>query len=357
MRIDYLRICERGGQGMINLLKKLCTPIAVSGNERVLREIIKGEIEGFCDKIYTDNIGNLIAEKNGKKAPKSKIMIAAHMDEVGIIITNITSDGLLKFDTVGGIDERIFPGKKVAICSGGNTVYGTVGVVPMHLLSKEERGCVLGAGSLYIDIGASSKEEAQSLVSLGDVGVLEGEFSALDSGKIVSRALDNRCGCAVLISLLKSESEFDFTAVFTVQEEVGCRGALAAAENIRPSISLILDTTTACDIDGVSEEKTVCNLGCGGVVSFMDKGCIYDKGLFNTLIKVSKENNIPMQLKRAVAGANDSSSINKAAGGVRCASLCLPCRYLHSPSCQINVKDLEATISLAKAVLPEFAKL
>ncbi len=336
---------------MIELLKKLCAPIGVSGNEAAVRAVIEEEIKPYCDKLYTDRAGNLIAEKKGKKEPRSKIMLAAHMDEVGFIITNITSSGLLRFSSVGGIDPRGFIGKRVAVCGKAILVNGVIGAVAPHLLSKENATKVLKDDELYIDIGAQSKSEAQELVSLGDTGVLVGDFSVLGGGKILARALDDRAGCAVLTKLLKSESEYSFTAVFTVQEEIGCRGALIAASALKPDIALVLDSTTACDLNDIPDDKTVCSLGEGGVVSFMDKGCAYDRELFSLIMKTAQDKGIKAQVKRAVAGANDSASIHKIAGGVKTAAISLPCRYLHTPNCLIDSNDLESVYELVCEVL------
>jgi len=342
---------------MIELLKRLSSEVAVSGSEAKIRKLITQEIKPYCDKIYTDKIGNLIAVKKGKSAPKNKVMVAAHVDEVGFIITSICENGLLKFETVGGIDSRLLPSKNVTICTKKGLINGVTGIVPMHLLSGDEKNRVKDASSLYIDIGVYGKTEAEALVSLGDVGVIDGEFKEMGDEKILSRALDNRCGCSVLINLLKQDAEYDFTAVFTVQEEIGCRGAQVAAQTIKPDFALILDTTTACDIHGIADDSTVCELGKGGVVSFMDRGCLYDRELYSLLLDTAKEASIWAQTKRAVAGANDSSSIHKSAGGVRCASLCLPCRYLHSGICMIDKKDLSSTFDLALKVLPRLCSL
>ncbi len=342
---------------MIDLLKKLCAPIGVSGSEESVRALIKSEIEPYCDRLYTDKAGNLIAEKKGKKEPNGKIMIAAHMDEVGFIITNITNSGLLRFSSVGGIDPRGFIGKRVTICGKSGLVSGVIGAVAPHLLSKESAAKVLKDDELYINIGAQSKNEALELVSLGDTGVLAGDFSVLKSGKILARALDDRAGCAVLVKLLKSECEYSFTAVFTVQEEIGCRGALIAAGAIKPDIAIVLDSTTACDLNDIPDDKTVCSLGEGGVVSFMDKGCAYDRELFSLIMKTAEEKNIKAQVKRAVAGANDSASIHKTAGGVKTAAISLPCRYLHTPNCLIDKNDLESVYTLVCEVLEGVAKL
>ena len=342
---------------MIDLLKKLCAPIGVSGDEGSVRSIIENEIAPYCQKLYTDRAGNLIAEKKGKKEPKCKIMLAAHMDEVGFIITSVTESGLLRFSSVGGIDPRQFVGKRVAVCSKNGLVSGVIGAVAPHLLSKDGASKVLKDDELYINIGADSKDEALTLVSLGDTGTLIGDFTVMAGGKILARALDDRAGGAVLTKLLKSESEYSFTAVFTVQEEIGCRGALIAAAAVKPDYAIVLDSTTACDLNDIPDDKTVCTLGKGGVVSFMDRGCAYDRELFKLIMETSEGENIPAQVKRAVAGANDSASIHKIAGGVKTAAISLPCRYLHSPNCVIDSKDLDSVYSLVSAVLPRIAKL
>lgn len=342
---------------MIELLKKLCSPIGVSGSEESVRAVIENEIKPYCDKIYTDRAGNLIAEKKGEKEPSGKIMVAAHMDEVGFIITSITDSGLLRFSSVGGIDPRIFVGKRVTIRGKNGLVNGVIGAVAPHLLSKESAAKVLRDDELYINIGAASKSEALKVISLGDTGVLSGDFSVLKSGKILARALDDRAGCAVLINLIKSECEYSFTAVFTVQEEIGCRGALIAAGAIKPDFALVLDSTTACDLNDVPDDKTVCALSKGGVVSFMDRGCAYDRELFSLIMNTAEQKNIPAQVKRAVAGANDSASICKTAGGVKTAAISLPCRYLHTPNCLIDSRDLESVYALSRETIKEMARL
>lgn len=342
---------------MTNLLKKLCEQIGVSGRENNVCEFIKAEVSPFCDKIYTDRAGNLICEKKGKKPSKNKVMLCAHMDEVGFIITSIRDDGLLKFSLVGGMDERLFLGKRVTIASDNKAVFGCVNIVPTHLLSDAQKAKVPSISELCIDVGAENKGEAEVLVSIGDTGVLSGDFERLENGRILARALDDRCGCAVLISLLKEELEHDLTVCFTVQEEVGCRGAQMCAEKIKPDIALVIDSTTACDIQNIPSESTVANLEKGGVVSFMDGGCIYDRELFELIMKTAEEKNIPAQLKRAIAGANDSASIHKCCGGIKTAAISLPCRYIHSAGSVVSESDLYSTFNLVKAVLPKICEL
>ncbi len=342
---------------MKELLKKLCAPIGVSGNEEAVAELIKSEASPYCDRIYTDRAGNLICEKRGKTKPNRKIMLAAHTDEVGFIITHITDEGYLKFACVGSIDTRVLPAKKVTICGKTAPVSGVIGIVPTHLLKGEEKTAVPSEDSLYIDIGVDSRGAAEALVSLGDVGTMAGEFTEFGENHILARALDDRCGCAVLIKLLKSELPCDVTVCFTVQEEIGCRGAQMAAETVKPELAVVIDSTTACDIQDIDDEKSVCFLGQGGVVSFMDKGCIYNRELFSLVMETAKKHGIKAQPKRAVTGANDSATIHKTNGGVATAAISLPCRYLHTSGCVINYADLEAVYDLIAAILAPLSKL
>jgi len=341
---------------MLDLLKKLCAPIAVSGDESAVCEIIKSEVLKCCDSIHTDKMGNLICHKRGKTKSKNKIMIAAHMDEVGFVITDVLPSGLLKFALVGGVDARILPGKRVEILSNGKGVFGVIGTAAPHLISKAAAEHVLKEDELFINIGVDSKQDALKLVSRGDSGTFTGDFSILGD-KVLARALDDRCGCAVLVKLLQSDLPCDIEAVFTVQEEIGCRGALVASGSINPDISIVIDSTTACDINDTPEDKTVCNLSKGAVVSFMDKGCAYDRELFNLIMETAESENIPAQVKRAVAGANDSASICKTAGGVKTAAISLPCRYLHTPSCMIDKNDLYSVYALILSVLKKLTEL
>ena len=341
---------------MLENLKELSSVIAVSGNEENLAELIVKKLDVLCDDIKIDNIGNVIAFKKGQDSSK-KVMLLSHMDEVGFVITNILDNGLLKFSLVGGIDERILPAKNVTISAKGTSVNGVIGVCPIHLLGKENLRKTLSQDELYIDIGAKNKQDAQRYVRLGDSGVLDSEFTVFGDNRVLSRALDDRCGCAVLLELIREPMYFDTYFVFTVQEEIGCRGAVCAAEEIKPNYAIVIDSTTACDIYGVSDEDSVCKLNGGGVVSFMDKGTIYNKDFFNLILKTAKEKNINCQTKNKVAGGNDASAVHKSAGGVKTAAISLPCRYLHTPSCVISLSDLIDTKNLVSAVLEKINEL
>lgn len=326
---------------MLNLLEKLCLLDGTSGNEDSVREFIIGEIKGHCD-YRVDNLGNIICFKKGKKRSDKRLMLDAHMDEVGLIITAVTSDGFLKFDTVGGMDASVLAFKTVKI----GDIWGVISSKPIHLLSKEEQKKPQKASALYIDIGASSKEEALSLVSLGDTAIIQSDFTLMGEN-VKAKAIDDRIGCAVLITLLKEKSEYDYTAVFSTQEEIGTRGAKVATFALNPDFALILEATTAADIAGVSDDKSVCNLGKGPAVSFMDRATAYDRSLYNAALN----SGLKVQSKRAVAGGNNAGAVHLSREGVRTLAISLPCRYIHSPSCVANVNDMTDMLALTRYMI------
>ncbi|MBQ7581159.1 MAG: M42 family peptidase [Clostridia bacterium] len=333
---------------MIDVLKELCLLNGISGREDAVREYIISKIKSFDDcKYYVDNLGNLIVEKKGKKRAKNKVMLDAHMDEVGFMITDIDPDGFLKFSCVGGIDPSVLPAQRVNV----NGKVGAIGVKPVHLLEKSEKNKYDEIEKMYIDIGASSKEEAAKYVSPGDGCFFESDFVEFGDALVKSKALDDRLGCAILLDLLGTESEYDFVCTFSVQEEVGARGASVLCAQVEPDYAIVVETTTACDIDGVSHDKQVCRLSDGPVVSFMDRGAIYDREIYKTAFSIAKENGIPVQTKTLVAGGNNSSSILTSHKGVRTCAVSVPCRYLHSPACVINKNDIKPTVELIKLLV------
>ena len=327
---------------MFELLKTLCNLDGTSGDEKSVRDFIISEIDGFCDwKI--DNLGNIIAFKKGKNAPVKKVMVDAHTDEVGLIITSVTADGFLKFKTVGGMDTAALMFRRVKI---NGSINGVISGKPIHLLSGDETKKLPKADSLYIDIGADSKEEALKHISLGDRAVLCGEYEEAGEN-IISKALDDRVGCFALVKLIKEFDEYDFYASFSVQEEVGLRGARVSAFSVNPQSAIILEGTTAADISGVSEENQVCNLGSGVAVSFMDGATVYDRDYYNCAL----QSGISCQPKCAVAGGNNSGAVHLSREGVRTLALSVPCRYIHSSSSVANKKDCENLYKLARFML------
>ncbi|MCL2638800.1 MAG: M42 family peptidase [Oscillospiraceae bacterium] len=339
---------------MINLLNDLCLLNGVSGDEQGVREYIADKIEHVNCEIKTDNLGNLIVFKKGRKKPKNKLMICAHMDEVGFIVQGINSDGFISLSAVGGISDAVTFGRKIRFKSG---VYGVIGGKPTHQLEGDEKEKQPKLSTLFADIGAANKEEAERLITLGDYAYFAGEFIIFGNNLIKCKALDDRVGCAIMLDLLMNEIEYDTHFVFTVQEEIGARGAGAAAYEIKPDFALVLEATTACDIAGVTGENQVCKLGSGTVVPFMDKGAIYDKELYNLAFKTAAENSLKCQTKTQIAGGNDSQIIHKTAGGIRTICLAVPCRYLHSPSCVIDKNDLLEMRIFAEKMMNKMAVL
>lgn len=330
------------------MLKELCLINSSSGDEKAVRDYIINEIKDYCE-YSVDNLGSIIAFKKGAKKPDKKVMLCAHMDEVGLIITNITEDGYLKFDTVGGIDNKVIAGRVVKI----NDISGVIGLKPIHQLSTAEMEKAPEISELFIDIGAKSKEDALNYVHPGDYAYFKSDYYEFGNGFIKAKALDDRIGCMLLIELIKNEIEYDTYFCFNVQEEVGLRGAMCTSFAIQPDISVILETTTAADLCGVTGGDRVCVLGDGPVVSFMDGRTIYDKELYTLAMTAAKENIIKVQTKTAIAGGNDAGAIQTSGRGSRVMAVSLPCRYIHSGSSVVKSSDIDETRKLLKAVLPK----
>jgi len=323
---------------MLELLKTLTELDGVSGEETTVSDFIISKIDGFCEW-KKDALGNIIAFKKGKEASVKKLMIDAHTDEVGLIITSITDSGFLKFQTVGYVKTEVLLSRRVRI---NGKITGVISGKPIHLLKGGAAKKLPKPDSLYIDIGLSEKSEVEKLVSVGDRAVIVGEYAENDT-KILSKALDDRIGCAILISLLRGESQYDFYATFSVQEELGLRGAKTAAYTVNPEAAIVLEGTTAADIAGVEQENTVCKLGDGVAVSFMDRATVYDRAYYNAAL----ESGVTCQPKCAVTGGNDSGAIHVNREGVRTIALSVPCRYIHSASSVCDKRDIESAYNLA----------
>ena len=339
---------------MLELLKDLCALNGVSGDEDRVRDFLRAQAEPLANSVRTDAIGNLIVFKRGKKSTGSKVMLAAHMDEVGVIVTRITDEGFLKFDFVGGVDRRVTIGKPVVI--GLSRVPGVIGLKAIHLVSREEEKQVPKTDSLYIDIGAKDREAAEKLVSLGDYGAFVCAPEEFGEGLFKAKAIDDRVGCAVLLELLREDLPLDVTFAFTAQEEVGTRGAFGAAFSVTPEIALVLETTTAADLPGVEDHRRVCAPGRGPVISYMDGGTVYDRGLFETLRDLAEQNGIPWQTKEYIAGGNDARTIQRTKAGVRVAALSAAVRYLHAPASVGSVADFGNILKLTRLFLERMAE-
>ncbi|MCL1881791.1 MAG: M42 family peptidase [Oscillospiraceae bacterium] len=342
---------------MLELLKKLCEINGASGDEDHVAEFIIANISTEGAVIRRDNLGNVLVFKKGRKTPSKLVMFAAHMDEVGFIITGIDSNGYLRFGTVGGIMSSAVFGRKIKFKNG---VTGVIAGKPVHMLTQKEKDTQPKIDDLLIDIGASSKSESETYVNLGDYAYFENTYSETpigDTKAITAKAIDNRLGCAIMLSMLKSVPEYDCVFAFTVQEEIGCRGAAVATFNLEPEICIALEATTACDTAGVSGENKVCELDKGPVISYMDKGTAYDRGLYNIATTVAKENDIQIQTKTKIVGGNDASVIHKSAGGVRTLAISAPCRYIHTPHCRAYKNTLFNMQTLSEKLLISFSEI
>lgn len=340
---------------VIETIRTLADIPGVSGGEDAVRDAISGMIREHCDHVETDALGNLIALKKGRQAPKQRLLLSAHMDEVGFIITHVEDGGLLRFDSVGGIDSRVVVGKAVEV--GGKRIYGVIGTKAIHQTEEKDQEEPVKLDKLYIDIGAKDREDAEKLVAPGDRAVFHSQFREIGDGHILSRALDDRAGCAVLIELLRHELPYDCYFSFTVQEETGCTGAVTAAYAVSPDIAIAVEATTASDIAGVDEGKEVCKFGGGPVVSFMDKGTVYDSGLYRLAMDLAKKKGIPVQTKEGVFGGNESRSLQASRDGARTMAVSMPCRYIHSPSSMLRNSDIEDTKALLLALVEALGAL
>lgn len=337
------------------ILKTLCDEYGISGNESTVASRIIGMIEDYADSYYVDNLGSVIAFKKGARTPAKKILIDAHTDEVGMIVTGFAADGGLCFTTVGGVDARVILGRRVLV--GEDRIPGVIGTKAIHMQSEEERKTAVPVDKLYIDIGCSSKEEAQALVDYGDEVCFPAGFGTFGNGYLKGKAIDDRFGCAVMVELIRSELPCDCWFSFSVQEEVGCRGAAASAFAVAPDYAIVLETTTAADLAGASEPKSVCTLGKGAVVGFMDRGTVYPRDLYKLCHQLGAEKGIPVQTKTMVAGGNDARSIHQAAGGIKTIAVSAPSRYLHSPFCVVKESDLTAVRDLTRALIEKLGEM
>lgn len=332
------------------LLKELTSLNGVSGNEHAVREFIKIAVKDYADNIRVDTMGNLIAFKKGK-AGKFKVMLSAHMDEVGMMVTGYGENGNLKFRTVGGIDERILPGKRVSV--GKNGIPGVIGCKPLHLQEKDERNSEIKIKSLYIDIGADKKDEAEELAPLGEYISFAGDYVEFGEDCIKAKALDDRVGCAVIMEALKETYDFDIYACFTVQEEIGLRGSETAAYHVNPDLALVIEGTTCSDVPGVEKQDYSTIMGDGPALTIMDRTSYADKGFVNHIYGLAEKSDIKVQYKKTTTGGNDAGKIQLSRGGVKTAAISVPCRYIHSPASVMSKSDFTACEKLVKTVLSD----
>ena len=350
----------------IKLIERLCGAFGPSGCEDDVAALIKKEIFDICPNAAYDRMGNLIAVMRfgDLTAPaRRRIMVSAHMDEVGFMINEIHKDGYLGFDTVGGISDSVIAGRRVKIKKAdGSLLSGVIASKAIHHKDKEERKKAVAVNKLYIDIGAIDADDAKKHVRIGDFAVFDSEFYTFGEGMIKGKALDDRMGCAAMIEVMRNLSESPVTEnvdvffCFTVREEIGHSGARIAAYEIRPDAAIVLETTAIADIADVKPSKRVADVGGGIVISVMDRSTIYDKAIVARAFDVAKENGIKAQIKRYVSGGNDAGHIHKTGEGAKVVTMSVPTRYLHSPACVASIEDYFSGKELCEAMIRDLCK-
>jgi endoglucanase len=345
-------------------LKRLSEAFGPSGCEDEVRQVVLEAIEGKVDEVQVDALGNVIAVQKGTANAGFKVMVAAHMDEVGIMISYAGEDGLLRFTKVGGIDDRVLPAKVVRIrrrivASGSDAegkednavIPGVITIKPVHLTTDAERGQVMSYDKLAIDVGASSKKEAEALVDRGAYATFDVGFD--DLGDVLKgKAFDDRAGCAMLIELIeRGPYPFDFYPVFTTMEEVGLRGARVAGYSVMPDAAFVLEGTICDDSPKKEDLSPTTELGKGPAISVMDRSVVADRRLLQHVLETAEREGIPYQFKQPGKGGTDAGAIHLAKTGVPTLPVCVPSRYIHSPVSVLSKSDFRQTVDLMAASL------
>ncbi len=335
------------------LLEALSNAFGPSGCEGEVREIIRDAIHDVVDTCEVDHLGNLLAVQRGtKRGRRMRIMVAAHMDEVGFMITHADGDGLLHFTTVGGIDESILPTKRIAI--GPNRVPGVIISPPIHVVPPEQRNKMTPGKDLVIDIGAGTKEEAEAKCKPGDYATFDTRYRKLGRGLVRGKAFDDRVGCAMLVELLKrGPYPFDVHAAFTTMEEIGLRGARVAGYRTQPDVAFVLEGTICQDGPCEREQSSVTSLGKGPALTLADRGAISHRGLVQYALERAEARKIPCQLKQPGVGGNDAAAIQHAEAGVPTLSISVPVRYIHSPASVMSLRDMRRSVDLVEVLIRE----
>lgn len=339
------------------LMEYLCGVFGPSGCEDQVREAVKAQALALADSASESPLGNLILKINGTEPEKTRerIMLSAHMDEVGMMISHIDDDGYLYFQTVGGIDSKVLSGRRIIISDeeGAKRLHGVIASKAIHMQGAEERKKATRISDMYIDIGATSREEAEKYVSIGDFATFDSGFVRFGDGQIKSKAIDDRLGCSVLIDVMRTIREehikpkADLYFAFTVREEVGFSGAVNAAYEVRPTRAMVIESTAVADISGTEPHKRVGKLGAGGVISLADRSTVYLREATDALCATAERNGIPYQVKKYVSGGNDAGHIHKAGTGIPVVALSCPSRYIHSASNVIHKDDYDSIYRLA----------
>lgn len=336
-----------------NLLKRLAEAHGVSGYEGEVREIVRAELEEHVDELKTDKLGNLIATKRGKKP---SVMIAAHLDEIGLMVKHIEDEGFIRFSTIGGWFEQTLLNQRVMLHTEGGGVYGIIGSKPIHAMKKEEREKVIKIEDMFIDIGTRSKDEVEQLgISIGTPVTPDRNFVELKNERVTCKAFDNRSGVAVMIEALKrTNTEFEVYVVGTVQEEVGLKGARTTAYELSPDVAIATDVERAGGHPGVEKKDVAVEIGKGPVITVSDasgRGIITPPSVLKWLKETASRSNIEYQLSVTEGGTTDATAIYLTKSGIPSGVIGVPTRYIHTPVELLSLKDLDKCAELvARAV-------
>ena len=339
-------------------LEKLSNVHGVTGREQEVSKLMISMMKPYVDEISIDKLENVIAMKKGKKA-SPKVMIAAHMDEIGLMVKTITKQGFLQFAKMGGIDDRILLAQKVIIHTQKGPLQGIIGSKPPHIQKEEERKKIVTYDRLFIDVGAEDRKDANKMgVRVGDPVSFDIKYAKLTGDVVMGKAFDDRVGCAIMIEVLKQLKSTDCAlyAVGTVQEEVGLRGAATAAFGINPDVGIALDVTVAGDVPGVKEFEASVKMGKGPVLTVADHGLITHPKVMRLLLDAAEENRIIYQLETGLPGATDAAKMSLTRQGVPSGTISVATRYIHSPAGILSLKDAENSAKLTAAVIEKIQK-
>ena len=351
----------------IELIRHLSLAFGPSGCEDEVRDAIIEQIEGDCDGYCIDRVGNLIAKVSGRGMDyraddPMRVMLCAHMDEVGFMVTHITDEGYLKLGLLGGMDPRVLCGKHVTVMHEGKRTTGLIATKAIHLQTPAEKTTITPVEKMYIDIGATDAEDAAKYASVGDYATFDSDFVSFGaSGEYMKgKALDDRVGCASMIEIMRSlyhhpsDMPFDVYFAFTTCEEIGIAGTIVAANTVCPDVSLILESTAVNDLPDTKGGARVSELGDGGVITIADNCTIYDAGLVRFALAAAEEKGIKCQIKQYMSGGNDARHVQQSASGVRVMALSLPTRYIHSAANVGSCEDYESICALIETMLRDW---
>jgi len=343
---------------LADTLEKLSNACGVAGREEEVRSLMKKFLKPNVDEVTEDKLGNIIGIKKGKKNA-SKVMLAAHMDEIGLLVKTVSKEGFIQFAKIGGIDDRILLAQKVIVYTEKGPLDGIIGSKPPHIQKEEERKRVLTYDELFIDIGAENQEQAKKMgVKIGDPVGFDIKFAKVGKNIVIGKAFDDRVGCAVMVEVMKrfEKTECTVYAVGTVQEEVGLRGATTAAFGIYPEVGIALDVTVAGDVPGVKEVEAPIKLGKGPSIEIADMGLIAHPKVVRLLVDAAEESKIPYQLETGLPGSTDAARISLTREGVPSGVISIPTRYIHSPSSLLSLEDAEKAVKLTVAAVQKIPK-